>query len=285
MVGILGSGYGLYGYLPAICQVLNEKVCLLNKAKEILLSRTELTKYYDRINWVESSSQIISTCDTLIIAYPPEYVYPLIEMIEASSTLRKIIVEKPICQDSTTSLKFITRVKNKKIKIISGFIFIYAEWYQNLVGHNNGDINIIWKFLKKSKLSSDLTWKYSSNKGGGALKMYGVHLLSILASFNAEPVRILQNNDEVFRAVFKTKNKFFININLELTNTQSYFKIENITTLETPFGKQSENNQEDFRVKYITKMLIDFENNYEYLNELMFETMHLWGLIENKNID
>jgi hypothetical protein len=285
MVGILGSGFGLYGYLPAICQVSNERVFLLNKAKKILISRPELTKYYDRINWVESSSEIISTCNTLIIAYPPEYVYPLIDLIEKSSTIRRIIVEKPICQDPTTSLQFISRVKNKKIKIISGFIFIYTEWYQNLVENNKGDININWKFLKKINLSSNLSWKYISNQGGGALNMYGLHLLSILTSFKAEPINIIQNDDEVFRAVFKTKNKFYIKINLELTATQSNFEIENITSMETPFGKQKEIYHEDYRVKYICKMLIDFENNYEDLDKLMLETMYLWSLIENKNID
>jgi predicted dehydrogenase len=282
MVGILGSGFGLYGYLPAICQVSNERVYLLNKAKKILLSRPELTNYYDRINWVESPSEIISTCNTLIIAYPPEYVYPLIDMIEISSTLRKVIVEKPICQDSTTSIQFITRIKNKKIRIISGFIFVYAEWYQDLVNYNNGDVNIVWKFFKKNNLNSSPTWKYTSSKGGGALKMYGVHLLSVLANLSAVLVRIHQNNDEVFRAVFKTKNNFCINVNIELTNTQSSFIIENITSLETPFGKQKENYQEDFRVKYITKMLVDFENNYDYLDQLMVDTMFLWSITENK---
>lgn len=285
MVGILGSGFGLYGYLPAICQVSNEKVYLLNKAKEILLGRSELTKYFDRITWIESSSEIISTCETLIIAYPPQYVYPLIELIETSSTLKKIIVEKPICQNSTTSLQFISRVKNKEIKIISGFLFIYAEWYQNLVNCNNGDININWNFLKKSSLISDLSWKYSSNQGGGALNMYGLHLLSILTSFEPVPVYVYQNNDEGFRAVFKTNNKFYININLELTTTQSKFEIENITSTESPFGKQNEIYHEDFRVKYIIKMLIDFENNYEYLDKLMLETMCLWSLIERKSVD
>jgi predicted dehydrogenase len=282
MVGILGSGFGLYGYLPAICQVSNEKVYLLNKAKEILLGRPELTKYFDRIIWIESSSEIINTCDTLIIAYPPQYVYPLIELIETSSTLKNIIVEKPICQNSTTSLEFISRVKNKKIKIISGFLFIYTEWYQNLVNYNNGDININWNFLKKSNLISDLSWKYFSNQGGGALNMYGVHLLSILTSFEPVPENVYQNNDEVFRAVFRTKNNFCININLELTDTQSNFKIENIISLETPFGKQNEIKQEDFRVKFITKMLIDFKNNYKCLDKIMLDTMHLWSLIENK---
>lgn len=285
MVGILGSGYGLYGYLPAICQVFNEKIYLLNKAENILLSRPELTKYYDRVNWVESSSEIISTCATLIIAYPPEYVYPLIEMIEASLTLKKIIVEKPICQDSSTSLKFISRVHNKGIKIISGFIFIYTGWYQDLVSHKNGNIDIDWKFLKKSDLSSNLSWKYSSNKGGGALKMYGIHLLSILAGLNAKLVKVLQNNDEVFRAIFELKNMVFISINLELSNTESYFTVENITSLDTPFGKLNEINQEDFRVEYIVKMLVDFEENYEFLKELMLETMDLWRLIENTKID
>lgn len=284
MIGILGSGFGLYGYLPAICQVSNEKVYLLKKAKQILLNRPELTKYYDRINWLDSSSEIICKSNTLIVAYPPEYVYSLIGAIESSTTLRKIIVEKPICHDSTTALKFISRVKDKKIKLLSGFIFIYTEWYEHLV-NNNSDINIIWKFIKKSSLSSDLTWKYSSDKGGGALKMYGVHILSILAILKAEPVEVLQNNDDIFRAIFKTKNNICININIELNNTESNFIIENITSLETPFGKQNEKYDEDFRVKYLIKMLIDSEKNYEYLNSIMIDTMYLWSIIENKNIN
>lgn len=284
MIGILGSGYGLYGYLPALCQSTSEKICISHTSKEKIYRRPELVKYIARIYFAESIEEIIFNCTTLVIAYPPKAVYPLIEIIELSSTINKIIVEKPLCTNPDLSLEFINRLRNKNIKIISGFIFFYTDWYSKLSEHQLGDLKIIWKFKRSENLDIAQSWKYKKSCGGGALNMYGIHLLSILTKFNISTIKIVTNNDEHFNAFFNINFKFNIEIDIELTKSISLFEISTIISQETPFGEQTEEFHEDFRVKYITQLLYDFEYEYEKLNLILYNTMNLWSSIEKEGI-
>ena len=51
-VGIVGSGFGLYGYLPALVEVGKMNVILPGRYKDKFLARSELKIYADYIHWV-----------------------------------------------------------------------------------------------------------------------------------------------------------------------------------------------------------------------------------------
>ena len=94
MIGILGSGFGLYGYLPALCLYYPNKKILLNSASRLKFNaRTELREYSSQIIWVDGIEQIINRSELLIICYPPFEVEKLIDILIKSPVLKKIIVE------------------------------------------------------------------------------------------------------------------------------------------------------------------------------------------------
>ena len=49
MVGIIGEGFGLYGYLPSFIE-LGYKVGVLEKSKQIIENRSELNHFSSKLN-------------------------------------------------------------------------------------------------------------------------------------------------------------------------------------------------------------------------------------------
>ena len=68
---ILGSGFGLYGYLPAVLSKKNNTVYLEKKYKKIINSRKELTIYKNKIVWIQNYLSNLEIIDYLIIAKVP----------------------------------------------------------------------------------------------------------------------------------------------------------------------------------------------------------------------
>tara|TARA_R110002072_G_scaffold218213_1_gene375893 strand:- start:9928 stop:10791 length:864 start_codon:yes stop_codon:yes gene_type:complete len=280
MIGILGSGFGLYGYLPAICQYYPDKSIFLSyKAKLILNARSELHNYQKNIIWKESYEDIIQSSEVLIISYPPFETKKLIKLITSSSKIKKIIVEKPICETPENALFFLNQMKKANIKIASSFIFIYTEWF-DFLKNSDIDIKIHWQIVNKNQKNS---WKWNPELGGGLLSFYGIHLISLCAYFNFKVKKIIKNDLNNFEAIFKKKNREIL-IKINYSNSETFFKINNSFSEETPFGKQKSLETEDFRVSFINDLLNDFEKDNNDLEKLARKTILLWKSIDSADI-
>ena len=71
-IGILGSGFGVYGYLPAVCKNLWTPI-ILEKNRSKIEARPELFQYKDRITYVSAEKTLIENSHSLIIATTPTY--------------------------------------------------------------------------------------------------------------------------------------------------------------------------------------------------------------------
>jgi len=141
MIGIIGGGFGLYGWLPSLCQYYPNETILIEKRHEDKFNkRPELQQYKDRIEWLYYT-EIIMQSELLVLAIPPYYVYDYLELILHHNSIKRIIVEKPICETPEKSEEFIKQIEAKGIKICSAYIFIYTEWINLLQNQtNNGSI-------------------------------------------------------------------------------------------------------------------------------------------------
>jgi len=166
MIGILGSGFGLYGYLPAIYKYYNNpSVVVLEKSLDVLRSRSDLKKFIPILNTVSNKEELIKKSDFIIIAYPPIGVESLFENIDLFSNIKKLLIEKPICTTSIKSIGLIKKLNDLNILVGSGFNFFYTEWYDLLFSSNIEKVNINWKFKTQNN------WKNHSENGGGVLRM------------------------------------------------------------------------------------------------------------------
>ena len=62
--GILGGGYGLYGYLPALCE-LGFELHLLNRYKKIVYNRFELERYSNSLIYHDNEISLLNNINNL----------------------------------------------------------------------------------------------------------------------------------------------------------------------------------------------------------------------------
>lgn len=274
MIGILGSGFGLYGYLPAIYKYYNNpRVVVLEKSLDVIRSRSDLKKFIPFLDTVSDKEELIKKSDFIIIAYPPIGVESLFENIEWFSNIKKLLIEKPICITSIKSIALIKKLNDLNILVSSGFNFFYTEWYNLLFSSNIEKVNINWRFKPQSN------WKNYCENGGGALRMYGIHFLPILLQKNLINFEVGINNDLIFEGKFLTENKE-INILIDSNAQSNVFAIDKIFNNETPFGLNNYKNKEDNRVYPLYNLLRSFDRNPKKENDLLIKSLDLLDQIE-----
>src|ERR1700736_694984 len=97
-VAILGSGFGLYGYLPAL-QEQQCRVLLPERYRAIIESREELSGFATGIAWVADERAAIYLADALVVARRPADQSDLIAEILHKPRLKRLLLEKPLAQN------------------------------------------------------------------------------------------------------------------------------------------------------------------------------------------
>ena len=279
---ILGSGFGLYGYLPSVV-FCSKKVFLDKKYKNKFQKRNILKKFNKKIFWYETLEKVLKDVDYLVIAKNPSSQFILLKKIlKFKKKFNHVFLEKPIHINPKKSLNVIHFLKKNNIKFSVGFIFEYLNWFIYLKKKKN--LEIIWSIKKKNILDS---WKYDKNRGGGLIRFYGVHFLKLFCDLNFNKIEknILLKNRWYLTVSDKKKNKIFLNIKYE-NKDKFIIKNENRIYLSkiNPFGKMITKNKNDPRVlvlkKYIyAKIKKNYNNTAEYGTFIKF-----WEKVE-KNIN
>lgn len=190
-VGIVGSGFGTYGLLPAFGQTKNCQVqCVCAKQSQRLVKyckKYKVKKIYQ--NWREMLEQ--ESLDAIAIAVTPSAQYEI-----AKYAIKKglhIFAEKPLAENLKHSNELYTLSKKKKITTALDFIFPeIPEWVkakQLLKKKYLGkllNITADWKFFSYDLKHKLKTWKTDSNAGGGASSFYFSHVLYYLEYFAGE---------------------------------------------------------------------------------------------------
>ena len=95
MHGIIGSGFGLYGYLPAMLLHQSGPVLLAERSRPRLVGRPELAWTLPRIAWARDSRELLERASVLAIAIPPVAQQILLEE-SPGLCARALLLEKPI---------------------------------------------------------------------------------------------------------------------------------------------------------------------------------------------
>ena len=145
-VGILGSGFGLYGYLP--CFLNNKhKVYTLLRYKKKILYRKDLRKYEKKINFVSNTNELLHISDIIVIAKrPSDQEYLVKKIIKKKLFSKEYIFEKPFCSSPLKSIRYFNLLIKRKVKFRIGYLFFYTEFFKKFLKNKNKNIKLIWKF-------------------------------------------------------------------------------------------------------------------------------------------
>lgn len=194
-VGIIGSGFGLYGLLPAFTSLENcQVISICGKKTDRLLSYCQkigLKKIYSDWRLMLNREKL----DALAIAVTPRAQYFI-----AQAAIKRglhIFAEKPLAVDPLLAKTLYDSAT--KAKIVHAVDFIYPEideWRrvkQLIDSKRYGSLKYLavnWDFLShdiKNKISS---WKTDLKQGGGALSFYFSHSLYYLEHFAGKIIEV-----------------------------------------------------------------------------------------------
>jgi len=282
-VAIIGSNFGVKGYLPALKKNKNYKISLICcKSNKTYL---ELSKKFPKIkiskNWKEAFNKNI---DTIICSTIPKVQEKIINYNFIKK--KKIIFEKPISNNYKKSYKILKKLIKKKIKSEVNLTFLYHDLFitlKQLIDNNKlgliKKIFIDWSLKNNSLLKKKYSWKIDKKLGGGIKNIYLIHVLSYCYFFF--------NDFKVVKKKVKTvklfNKKIITNVNLEIkthTNVSGNInlnclgkkhQIHKIMILFTKGSIKLINNSKDwtknfklviYNKKYKQKKIISEKNNY-----------------------
>ena len=263
---IIGSGFGIYGYLPAIYK--NSKKIFLNiKYKKKIEKRIELIKYLKRVIWYLDIKDINNKIDYIIIAQNPKKQFLITKKILKLLKPKHLFLEKPLSYTPNKSLNFVEYLEKNKIKFSVGYLFTYLSWYKYIEKKlsYNQKFKINWKikFNKKNNL-----WKSNHYEGGGLVRFYSIHFFKLFHDLNLTKIHKVSVNKKCCKFIFKDQkeNIIFLNIEYALIN-QFYIRHNEEYFLKSsnPFMKSIKTNN-DPRVniiqKYVKNIFDNFKINY-----------------------
>ena len=186
-VAIIGSGFGMYGLLPAFsgikgCQVVS--ICGKNSERMLnYCKKLDISRY---TNWREMLQK--EKPDAVAIAVIPSYQYEIAKYALENGIA--VFAEKPLTSDYDASLELSELAKEKGLPNMLDFIFPeIPEWQatkkvieSGLVGKIH-KINVDWAFLSYDLRNSIKSWKTDVQQGGGALSFYFSHAFYYLEYF------------------------------------------------------------------------------------------------------
>ena len=182
MFTIFGSGFGLYGYLPAIIYGLKEGVCLPEKYIDTIRNRPDLKQLEDKIIWVEDEATAIRLADKVVISVNPGSQVDIVRKCLCLNFSGCFFLEKPLARSPKEAESLLGLLESHEADYFIGYSFLYLEILQDILKNRNieNTIQIEWKFMAHHFANNLNNWKRRTDEGGGVLRFYGIHLIALL---------------------------------------------------------------------------------------------------------
>lgn len=297
--GILGGGFGVYGWLQAILKNKSQNIVTLEKYKNFISKKVNL-KEKRKILFKQNVEDIIINSDIIIIAKRPNDQFNIIKKYKKILKNKCLVLEKPISSNPRRAKNLINILYKNNIKFQTGFILNETKWantIKNLIISNKiNKLEIYWNFLANHYLINSKTWKKNYLKGGGALNFYLIHVIFWLNNISNWKITHISKNKKKYEdpkidMILKSKN-LEIKIRCDTTfSKRKHFKIIGYKNnkmikrinLSTPFKYYSRNRKIDERVFYLNKILDKISNNLWVNYKLIYKHLDLWNNIYKKH--
>lgn len=194
-IGIIGSGFGLYGLLPAFHSIPDCQVVAICGKKTERLSNYCKSIGLDAIytDWKKMLAD--EKLDAVAIA-----VIPSVQYVIAKAAIEKgihVFAEKPLTANLKEAKKLLLLAKKKKVTTAVDFLFPEIDEWQKakelLDKKTYGALQYVsveWDFLSYDIRNKIKGWKTDAKQGGGALSFYASHVLYYLEQYAGKIIKI-----------------------------------------------------------------------------------------------
>lgn len=179
--------------MPALVSGCGQRVVLPERYRARVLARPELLRFLNEVQWEKDDISALDSAQGVVCAVRPVDQSQLISRILTSSTIVRCILEKPLAPTpESAALLLDTMIRSGK-EFRVAYTFRYTEWGKRLLQYmtkrkDNVELSIHWTFLSHHFRYDLHNWKRFEAEGGGAIRFYGIHLISLLAEIGYREV-------------------------------------------------------------------------------------------------
>ena len=308
MFTILGSGFGLYGYLPALVDGCGEQVTLPERYRSRLQARPELVQLESRVRWSPDENAALDESDGIVIALPPERQAQWLPECIARANLRRLILEKPLASSPEIAQELAAELVRKRKSFRLGYTFRFTDWGQwwlangAVIRRSGQEIWLAWNFLAHHFRNDLQNWKRHHSTGGGALRFYGIQVIALLADMGYCDVTASQAfavaGDEIERwtARFSGGGQPDCTVTLDSRSEENRFVIRQgpassgpvagaIADLSDPFetrGDPAPLSHIDRRIPLLVRVARSLEEDDSRWHQYYDAATKLWSLTESR---
>ncbi len=303
MFAILGSGFGLYGYLPALIN-LGERVVLPERYRDRFNSRPELAPFASQVQWSLTEEEALARADGVVLALRPSDQYEWVPRCLARSEISRLILEKPLAPAPDGAAFVLDKLIGSGKAFRIGYTFRYTDWALKLRGlvetKGVATFAIHWNFLAHHFRHDLYNWKRSTAQGGGAIRFYGIQVIALLAElgyrevtfstgFGAEVEEI-----ERWRATFTGNDLPICHVGIDTRSVSTEFRIgidvdkglgQDLVVQKDPFDSSYDEfalKGLDQRVDILTQLGQSLGQAETNIYDWYGATVVLWRAVESK---
>jgi hypothetical protein len=306
-VAILGSGFGLYGYLPAMAGSCGHRVVLPERYRPKLALRPELAGFVGSVRWVSDERAALANADTVVLALQPAQQARWIPECLAAGNLERLLLEKPLAPSPGAALSlFEDLVRSRRVFRI-GYIFRFTPWGESLFPCRDdafrnsglGRVRIEWRFFAHHFRLRSASWKRFCSSGGGAIRFYGIQLIALLAERGYERVVSSQSSgpspEEIVRwvATFSGNELPDCDVVVDTKDAITGFRVvravdgtaTTVVAQADPFGSEeraASPGSSDGRVPLLARLCRSLWGDSEDVYGRYRDTLALWRAVEDR---
>jgi hypothetical protein len=314
MFAIFGSGFGLYGYMPALLRVgETQQVILPARYREAFARRKDIRAFTQAVRWASDEREALRIATGVVLAKRPiDNLFWLGEAL-AHDNIEKVIIEKPVAPDPlhATTVTRCAQHSGKSVRV--GYVFRFTDWGRWLLnrsaeraaGRPAGALDLRWSFMAHHYTHDTHNWKRSHASGGGVVRFYGIHLIALLAEAGYAQVQDstigMRSLDDFsyWEATFYGNDLPPVHVLIDARAHQTRFVVSELTDLapthsaqifarDTPFSlalqpvAQDQNSDlVDPRVAVLESLCLSFSESDREHHEHYNKTMQLWRNVES----
>ena len=297
---IFGSGFGLYGYLPALVTGCDQTVYLPERYRVLLEKREDVRRFGDIVKWSLDEKAALAEVDAVVIAKRPADQANWIRECASKPNIRALLLEKPLAPSpkAASDALGLLGMSGKRYRIAYNFRF--TPWAQVLKRQlrsaaPTGNLNIDWQFRAHHYAHDLRNWKRFVSLGGGALRFFGIHLVGLLAEFGFDTLvsssasASAPDECEIWSAVFIGPNLPKCRVEVHSNAARRRFSVdwtgpelavERLVHLDDPFEANVDESGFDRRVGILTEVCRDLIDCPTLAYPWYRQSVRLWDMAE-----